>query len=145
MSLRLGTQKSPARIARVLQVTGFVLIEVMLGVAIFAIGVISLGQCVENCIKAEAAKNEDRVARIALSNRLAEIEAGAVDITKAKQEELKGIFKGITLKQQAKPLVLKNERKQAISGLYQVDLAAVWKNGREEQSKELSFYVQRSQ
>ena len=124
--------------------SAFVLLEVMLGVAIFAMGVLALGKCVNNCVIAEVAKNEDRKARLALSNRLAEIEGGAVDITKAKEEPLKGMFQGITIKQQVKPVPLKNERKQVISGIYEIDLEAVWKSGNETQSKELSVYVQRS-
>ena len=124
---------------------GFVLIEVMLGVAIFSTGVLALGQCVNHCVQAEIAKNEDRAARLALSNRLAEVEAQSVDITKAGQEELKGMFKGITLKQRIKPLILKNEKKEDITGLVEVDLEAVWKSGKEEQSKILSVYVQKRQ
>jgi hypothetical protein len=124
---------------------GFVLIEVMLGVTIFSMGVLALGQCVNNCVQAEVAKNEDRSARVALSNRLAEIEGGSVDPSKANKEDLKGMFAGITLKQRFKPLSLKNEKKVDIIGLYQVDLEASWKNGKEEQSKVLTFYVQRMQ
>ena len=133
------------QLSRVRRKKGFVLLEVMLGVAIFATGVLALGQCVNNCVQAEAAKNEDRKARLALSNRLAEIEGGAVDLTKPKQEELKGMFQGITLKQQSKPVSLKNEKKQVISGIYEVNLEAVWKSGKESQSKELSVYVQKTQ
>ena len=32
---------------------GFLLLESMLAVAIFAIGILALGRCVENCLKAE--------------------------------------------------------------------------------------------
>ena len=55
---------------------GFVLIEVMLGVMIFAIGVLALGRCVNNCISAETLREETERARLALENRMAEVEAG---------------------------------------------------------------------
>jgi Tfp pilus assembly protein PilV len=125
---------------------GFVLVEVMLGVAIFSVGVLALGQCVNNCVQAEAAKNEDRIARIALENRLAEIKAGAVDLSRNGEEPLKGMFNGITLKQQIKPISMQNENKQMLMNLFEVDLEAVWKSsagGSGDQSKALSVYVQR--
>ena len=57
---------------------GVMLLEAMLAVAIFAIGVITLGRCVSNCIAAERLVQEDALARRALENRWAEIESGAV-------------------------------------------------------------------
>ena len=122
----------------------FLLVEVMLGVAIFAIGVLALGKCVNNCVQAEIAQKEDRIARIALANRLALIEGGAIDTGKAVSEEpLKGMFAGITLKQRIKPVSIKDENKQEIGGMSELTLDAVWKIGNEEQVKSLSIYVQR--
>ena len=48
---------------------GVMLLEAMLAVAIFAIGVITLGRCVSNCIAAERLVQEDALARRALENR----------------------------------------------------------------------------
>lgn len=123
---------------------GFILMEVMLGVAIFSMGVLALGQCVNHCVQAEVLQKEDRIARVALANRMAEIEGGAVDSSKNREDELKGMFKGITIQQKVSQVHLKNENKQELAGLYQVDLEAVWKSGGEKQSKALSIYVQRA-
>lgn len=123
---------------------GFVLLEAMLGVAIFAIGVIALGQCVNACLAAEAARTQDQTARLVLSNRMAEIEAGAVVLEDAKTEKLKGPFEGISLKQTRKALNKKNENDQELVGLQIVTLEASWSNGRQEQAKDLSFYVLRT-
>src|SRR5258707_1385616 len=51
---------------------GFVLLEALVAVAIFAIGVIALGRCVSNCLAAERLRFEDARSRQVLENRLAE-------------------------------------------------------------------------
>ncbi len=119
----------------------FLLLETMIGVAIFAIGVLALARCVSQCLDAESAKVWDERARVALANRMAEIEAGAVSLEKNKPEELEGLFKGITLNQTRTPLHLKDEAEKELPGLFQVDLEAVWKEPAGPQSKALTFYV----
>src|SRR5437660_10273608 len=53
----------------------FALYEVLIGVAIFALGVLALGRAVQNCLNASTlTAEEDRVRQI-LSNRMAEVEA----------------------------------------------------------------------
>lgn len=123
---------------------GFVLLEVMLGVAIFAIGVIALGRCFNNCLSAENARAEDQRARLALQNRMAEIESGSMLVDEPKTELLEGMFNGITLQQSRAPLQLKNENGQDLPGLYNVSLEASWTSGRQPQAKALSFYVLRT-
>ena len=113
----------------------------MIGVAVFAVGVMSLATCVDNCLRAETAKAADQRARLALENRMAEIEAGAISVAKPGSDALKGLFKGITLKQSRTALKFKNEKNEALTGLYVVNLEAVWKDGQREQSKALNFYV----
>lgn len=122
----------------------FVLLEVMLGVAIFAIGVIALGRCVNNCLTAEHLRADDQRARLALENRMAEIELGEVDVDATKSEELEGAFAGLTLKQTRTPLDAKNEKDVVLTGLYNVELEVDWTSGNEPQSKTLSFYELRS-
>lgn len=121
----------------------FVLLEAMLGVAIFAVGIIGLGKAVGNCLTAEAARRDDTRARMALENRMAEIEARAVLIDVPKTDELEGMFSGITLKQTAVPLDKKNEKNEPLTGLSQVTLEAAWRSGSQPQAKSLSFYVYR--
>ena len=54
---------------------GFALYEVLLGITIFALGVIALGHAVENCLNASTINAEEGVVRQILSNRMAEIQA----------------------------------------------------------------------
>ena len=122
----------------------FVLLEVMLGMMIFAIGVLALGRCVNNCLAAEGARKDDQRARLALENRMAQIEAGEVLTEKPLSDKLEGMFDGLTLKQTRAPLNFQNEKKEALDGLYEVSLEVDWTSGGEPQAKTLSLYVLRS-
>src|SRR5437762_13643484 len=63
----------------------FALYEVLLGITIFALGVIALGRAVENCLNASTINAEEGVVRQILSNRMAEIQSarGVHDGSKA--------------------------------------------------------------
>ena len=123
----------------------FMLIEVMLGVVIFAMGVLALGRCVNNCLVAETIRQEVERARLVLANRMAEVEAGEVDTTKDVIDDALGEgFPGMTLRQTRKPVAAQNEKQQVLHGLYQVTLEVDWTSGNEPQSKTISFYVLRS-
>ena len=123
------------------------LLEAMLAVMIFAIGVITLGRCVSNLIAAERQKEDEALARRALENRWAEVESGAVPMNATKggptssSEELKGPFAGMTMKMTTVPVQKKNEKEEKIEGISAVTLTVEWQSGGEEQSKELIFYV----
>jgi len=119
---------------------GFALLEAMLAVAIFAIGILALGRCISQGLTVERVEKEDaRVARI-LENRAAEIEAGAVAPTEAK-EQIGDIHGGITLTQIREPVHKMDEHGQEITNLSLVTLKAVWTSGNERQSRVLNFYV----
>jgi Tfp pilus assembly protein PilV len=118
----------------------FVLLEAMLAVAIFALGVLALGKCVTNCLDAERFKSEAALVRRALENRFAELESGAQPLRNG-QELLPAPFTGITLTQQCVPLRKTNERNVEMTGLYAVTLDASWQSGRGIQSRQLAFYV----
>lgn len=120
---------------------GFLLLETMFGVLVFALGVLTIAKCAEQCLDVEAAKVADERVRMALENRMAEIEAGAVFFETGKEDELEGMFKGITLSQTRVPLPLKDEKKKEITGLYQIQLEANWRTVMGKQSKVLTFYV----
>jgi len=115
----------------------------MIGVAVFAIGVLALGACVNNCLISERANVEDQRARLALENRMREIESGATPITDSKAEALEGMFTGITMKEKRTNLDAKNEKNQRLTGLMRIDLEADWKAGGRGESKEIFFYVVR--
>jgi Tfp pilus assembly protein PilV len=124
---------------------GFVLIEVMLGVLIFALGVIALGRCVKNCIVAETIRGEAERARLALENRMDEVEAGSIPSDKARSDDLGDAFPGMTLKQSRRTVPAKDEKGNVINGIYQVDLEVDWTDDNQPQSRSLSFYVLRTQ
>ncbi len=120
---------------------GFLLLETMIGVMVFALGVLVLARCVERCLDVVSAKVGDERAGVALENRMAEIEAGAVFFETGKEEQLKGMFEGITLYQTRMPLRLLDENKKELAGLYQIQLEAEWVEAASKQSKVLKFYV----
>lgn len=120
---------------------GFWLLEAMLAVAILSLGILALGGAVNNCLFVQTMKQDDVRARLALSNRMAEIEAGSVPVLDSKTEDLKGAFEGMRLKQTREVLKRKNEKKQDITGIYAVTLEVAWKADGEELSRELKFYV----
>ena len=126
---------------------GVMLLEAMLAVAIFAIGVITLGKCVSNCIAALRQQEEYGLARRALENRWAEIETGAVVLgatgggPTSSSEELKAPFVGMKMKTVSVPVKKKNEKEEKIEGISAVTLTVLWESGGEEWSKELIFYV----
>jgi Tfp pilus assembly protein PilV len=123
---------------------GFVLIEVMLGVLIFALGVLGLGRCVNNCVAAESARQEGDRARLALENRMAEIEAGEIPIDKPISDDLGDAFPGMTIKQERHAVSAKDEKNNVILGLYEVDVEVDWTSANEPESKAISFYVLRT-
>jgi len=116
----------------------------MLGVMIFALGVLGLGECVKNCITAESVRQETERARLALDNRMAEVEAGEIKSDKDRSDDLGDSFPGMTLKQSRHPVTAKNEKGDLITGLYQINLEVDWTSENEPQSRMISFYVLRS-
>jgi hypothetical protein len=133
--------RRPATIHR----RGFVLLETVLAVGVFSIGVVALGWCVDNCILADTAKEQDNRARRALENEMALIESGAKPLANTSVEELKGMFQGLTLKTTRSPLKEKNEKKQEIVGIYEVKLEVEWKIRDEKYRREVEFYYQPKQ
>jgi len=120
---------------------GFVLLEALLAVAIFALGVLALGRCVSNCVAAEHLKIEDARARRVLGNRMAEIEGGVVSPIEARTEELPEPFRGMKLSQSSVPLKWRNEHDQEMAGIAVVTLAASWQSGGETHVREQTFYA----
>jgi hypothetical protein len=134
-------QRRPVTINR----KGFVLLEAVLAVGVFSIGVVALGWCVDNCILADTAKEQDNRARRALENEMALIESGAKPLANTSVEDLKGMFQGLTLKTTRSPLKEKNEKKQEIVGIYEVRLEVEWKIREEKYRREVIFYYQPKQ
>src|SRR5215204_6439459 len=120
---------------------GFVLLECMLAVTIFALGILALGRCVENCLRAEKFRREEGLAQRALANYWIQVEQGAIPITENVSEKLKGAWEGMTMNISREPLVLKNEKDQELFGLYQVKLQLTWSSNGEIVNRELQFMI----
>jgi hypothetical protein len=122
----------------------FALYEVLLGLAIFAIGILALGRAAQDCLNASTlSATEDRVRQI-LSNRMAEIQAQP-GFPEASQETKVNTGYGIVkLTQKSIPADLKDENNRVLSGINLVTLTAQWNAGAVPQSRAIEFYVYRS-
>ena len=119
---------------------GFVLIEALLAVAIFALGVLTLGRCISQGLSAERFEMEDARASRVLQNRYEEIEARAVaenDTT----EKLEAPNQGLTLKQSVRALHKRDEHGREMAKLAVVTLKVEWVENTVTESRSLTFYA----
>ena len=122
---------------------GFALYEVLLGVAIFAIGVLALGRAVENCLNASTLNAEENAVEQILSNRIAEIQASRGLPDQAKEFKIASGYSVVKLIQKSKPADLTEPNKTMLSGINLVTLIAQWQRGGVTQSRQIQFYVYR--
>ena len=122
----------------------FALYEVLLGMAIFSVGVIVLGRSVENCLRASALSSEqDRVRQI-LSNRMSEIQASGGLPDTNKETRIDTGYGEVKLIQRSAPAGLQDDKGLEMNGIIQVALSVEWTRGRLTQSKKIEFYVNRN-
>ena len=133
---RIRTRKRP--------VYAFALYEVLLGVAIFAIGVVALGRAVENCLNASTISEEESAVRQVLSDRMAEIQAASIVPDAQKEFKITSNYGVIKLIQKSAPANLKEEGNTLLTGINLVTLTARWQHAGIPQSKQLQFYVYRA-
>jgi Tfp pilus assembly protein PilV len=119
----------------------FLLVEVMLAVAIFAVAVLALAKSVEAMLNAQILKDEDEKVRRFLESKMVEIEAGAVPLSDSTSEEVKGWLPEMRLKTTRTPLKKKNEKGVDLTGLYMVTLDLTWLSNNEKMERSLSFYI----
>ena len=122
---------------------GFALYEVLLGVAIFAVGVLALGRAVENCLNASTLNAEENAVEQILSNRIAEIQASRGLPDQAKEFEINSGYGVVKLIQKSKPAELTEPNKTVLSGINLVTLIAQWQRRGVTQSRQIQFYVYR--
>lgn len=132
---------------------GFALYEVLLGLAIFAIGVIALGRAVSNCVTAGGLSADDARVRDILANRMAEVQTTPGPPDASKEFKVNTGFGTVHLVQKAQPEDLKEESSIAgssggnfltpVLGINRVTLTANWIRGNVEQKKQIAFYVYR--
>ena len=121
----------------------FALYEVLIGVAIFAVGVLALGRAVENCLNASTLNAEEERVRQILSNRMAEIQAASSLPDKTKELKIDTGHGAVNLIQKSAPAGLIEPGNVQLSGIYLVTLSAHWMQNGITQSKQSSFYVYR--
>ena len=122
---------------------GFALYEVLIGVAIFSIGVLALGRAVQNCLNASALNAEEERVRQILSNRMAEIQAAPGWPDTAKEFKINSGYGMVRLIQKSQPARLIEPGNIQLSGINLVTLTAQWARDGNSQSKQIMFYVYR--
>src|SRR5438552_8758242 len=132
---------------------GFALYEVMLGLAIFAIGVIALGRAVNNCVTASGLSADDARVRQILANRMAEVRTTPGQHDLEKEIKIDTGHDIVRLLQKVQAEDLKEGSSIAgstggtfltpIIGISRVTLTARWVRGSVPQSKQIAFYVYR--
>jgi Tfp pilus assembly protein PilV len=121
----------------------FALYEVLLGLLIFAVGIIALGRAVNNCMNASVLSADDARVREILANRMVEIETTPGQPDNAKEFKIDSGFGIIKLVQKAVPQEMKEVDGTELTGIIRVTLTANWTRGRANQSKAIAFYVYR--
>jgi len=122
----------------------FALYEVLLGVAIFSIGVISLGRAVQNCLNASTISAQENVVRQILSDRMAQVQAAAGVPEPEKEFKLRTNYGRVILTQKTAAAALTEPDNTVINGINLVTLTARWQHAGVPQSKQIQFYVYRS-
>lgn len=122
---------------------GFLLLECMVAVMMFSVAVIGLGRCMSDCLEAQQARLHEERARLALENRMVELQAGPALPDETRQRKLEGPFAGMTMVEHRRTLDVKNEDGINLSGLHEITLSARWFEGKSLQTKTLAFYLLR--
>ena len=122
----------------------FALYEVLIGVAIFTVGVIALGRAVENCLNASTINAEENVVRQILSDRMAQVQAASAVPEAEREFKIKTHYGRVTLTQKTAPAALTEPDNTLITGINLVTLTARWEHSGVPQSKQIQFYVYRS-
>ena len=123
--------------------TGFALYEVLMGLAIFALGVLALGRAVQNCLNASTFNAEENRVRQILSNRMAEVQTTPGFPDAAKEFTVDTGYGMVKLIQKSAPAGLEENNGVPLAGVNRVTLTAKWTRGGAEQSQQIEFYVYR--
>lgn len=122
----------------------FALYEVLIGVTVFALGVVALGRAAQNCLNASTlSAEEDRVRQI-LSNRMAEIQATLAPPDAVKEMQVDTGYGMVKIVQKSVPAGLVEPDNSQLNGISFVTLTAEWQRNGAAQSRQVEFYVYRS-
>lgn len=122
----------------------FALYEVLIGLAIFALGVLALGRSVQNCLNASMLSSEDDRVRQILADRMAEIQATPGFPDTKKETKMATGYGDVLLIQRSAPSGLKGEDNTELNGINLVTLRADWTRNGAAQSRKIEFYVYRN-
>ena len=123
---------------------GFALYEVLIGLAIFVVGVFALGRSVEHCLNANGLSGDENRVRQLLANRMAEIQASPVNPDTSHEDKIDTGYGVVRLLEKATPEQLEEPDNTVVSGISRVTLTAQWKRAGVPQSRQLIFYVYRA-
>jgi hypothetical protein len=137
------TKPGPFNASNIQGFNAFALYEVLLGITIFALGVIALGHAVENCLNASTINAEEDVVRQILSNRMAEIQTARGVPDDSKEFQVGSNYGPIKVVQKTAAAGLTEPDNTLLNGIYLVTLTAQWQQGGVPQSKHVKFYVYR--
>jgi hypothetical protein len=138
-----GTERTGFNALTLRRFNAFALYEVLLGVAIFVVGVIALGRMVENCLNASTISAEENAVRQILSDRMAEIQTAPVVPDAEKEFKVDSSYGMVKLIQKSAPAGLTEPDNTLLSGINLVTLTAYWQRGRVPRWKQIQFYVYR--
>ena len=119
----------------------FALYEVLIGLTIFVLGVLSLGWSVQNCLNASTLSSEEERVRQILANRMAEVQATPGYPDSGKEVKIATGYGDVLLVQRSGPAGLKGENNTELNGINIVTLRAEWKRNGVVQSRKIEFYV----
>jgi Tfp pilus assembly protein PilV len=122
----------------------FALYEVLLGMAVFCVGVLVLGRSVQNCLYASTLSSEEDRVRQILSNRMAEIQTSPGVPDSNKETKIDTGYGEARLIQRSGPADLQDEKGLEMNGINHVTLTVEWRRGRNTQAKKIEFYVYRT-
>src|ERR1700730_13122886 len=123
---------------------GFALYEVLMGVAMFAFGVLALGRAVENCLNASTLNAEEGRVRLILSNRMAEVQTTPGLPDEKKEFSVDTGYGAVKLIQTSSDAGLKDDNGAQLPSLHRVTLTAKWTRAGSQQSEQVEFYVYRT-
>ena len=122
----------------------FALYEVLIGLTIFALGVVALGRAAGNCLSASTlSAEEDRVRQI-LSNRMAEIQTAVGSPDALREFKIDTGYGAVKVIQKTAPAGLVEPDNTQLTGISLVTLTAQWERNGAAQSRQIEFYVYRS-
>jgi hypothetical protein len=121
----------------------FALYEVLLGIGIFALGVLALGRAVENCLNASTLNAEENRVRQILSNRMAEVQATPGPPDPSKEFNVDTGYGIVKVIQKSAPAGLEENNGVQLAGVNRVILTAKWTRAGADQIRQIEFYVYR--